>query len=157
TRSDLSQSPLRSPLRDGPRRQQTLRRKRRPGEFQRKMEERQGDGKARGQGAGETRKLRDRQTKCHRFARSCGSLPKSPRSRAINHRRRRMIFGVSQIVTIRKIATMTSITPGKKAVRIADPNATTSSVKLNATFETGSGLVFAANLAAAFVPCEPSA
>ena len=34
TRPDLSQSPLRSPLRDGPRRQQTLRRERRAGGFQ---------------------------------------------------------------------------------------------------------------------------
>src|SRR5215510_1040054 len=40
TRADLSQSPLRPPVRDGPRRQQTLRRERRAGGFQRKMEER---------------------------------------------------------------------------------------------------------------------
>jgi hypothetical protein len=61
-----------------------------------------------------------------------------------------MIFGVSQIMRIRKIAMRISVTTGKKAIRIVDPIATTSSVKLSATFETGSGLVFAASLVAAF-------
>jgi hypothetical protein len=68
-----------------------------------------------------------------------------------------MIFGVSQIVKIRKITTMISITTGWKTIRIVDPKATTSSIRLSATFETGSGLAFAASLVAAFVPWELSA
>src|SRR6185437_2014408 len=76
-----------------------------------------------------------------------------PNSRE-NARRMRLKIAIE---TIRPITTIAITTSGYLAIRTDTPTVKASSIKLNSTFENGSGDVFAVSRVAVLVPCELSA